>query len=117
MATVLVVDDDTDIARFIEINLRLEGFDVRVAHDGEQAEQSIDEETPDLVLLDVMMPKVDGVELCRRLRANPATANLPVIMLTAKSLSASSSRSTRWSSSRGCGRRCAATRRCARSRR
>jgi diguanylate cyclase (GGDEF)-like protein len=88
MATVLVVDDDTDIARFIEINLRLEGFDVRVAHDGEQAEQSIEEETPDLVLLDVMMPKVDGVELCRRLRANPATANLPVIMLTAKSLSA-----------------------------
>ena len=88
MATVLVVDDDTDIARFIEINLRLEGFDVRVAHDGEQAEKSIDEETPDLVLLDVMMPKVDGVELCRRLRANPATANLPVIMLTAKSLSA-----------------------------
>ena len=88
MATVLVVDDDTDIARFIEINLRLEGFDVRVAHDGEQAEESIDEFTPDLVLLDVMMPKVDGVELCRRLRANPATANLPVIMLTAKSLSA-----------------------------
>jgi diguanylate cyclase (GGDEF)-like protein len=88
MATVLVVDDDTDIARFIEINLRLEGFDVRVAHDGEQAEKSIDDETPDLVLLDVMMPKVDGVELCRRLRANPATANLPVIMLTAKSLSA-----------------------------
>jgi diguanylate cyclase (GGDEF)-like protein len=88
VATVLVVDDDTDIARFIEINLRLEGFDVRVAHDGEQAEKSIDDETPDLVLLDVMMPKVDGVELCRRLRANPATANLPVIMLTAKSLSA-----------------------------
>jgi diguanylate cyclase (GGDEF)-like protein len=88
MATVLVVDDDTDIARFIEINLRLEGFDVRVAHDGEQAEKSIDDNTPDLVLLDVMMPKVDGVELCRRLRANPATANLPVIMLTAKSLSA-----------------------------
>jgi diguanylate cyclase (GGDEF)-like protein len=88
MATVLIVDDDTDIARFIEINLRLEGFDVRVAHDGEQAEHSIDENIPDLVLLDVMMPKVDGVELCRRLRANPATANLPVIMLTAKSLSA-----------------------------
>ena len=86
--TVLVVDDDVDIARFIEINLRLEGFEVRVAHDGEAAEASIDEEIPDLVLLDVMMPRVDGVELCRRLRANPATANLPVIMLTAKSLSA-----------------------------
>jgi diguanylate cyclase (GGDEF)-like protein len=86
--TVLVVDDDVDIARFIEINLRLEGFEVRVAHDGEAAEASIDKEIPDLVLLDVMMPRVDGVELCRRLRANPATANLPVIMLTAKSLSA-----------------------------
>ena len=88
MSTVLVVDDDADIARFIEINLRLEGFDVRVAHDGDAAQASIDASIPDLVLLDVMMPKVDGVELCRRLRANPATANLPVIMLTAKSLSA-----------------------------
>jgi diguanylate cyclase (GGDEF)-like protein len=88
MATVLVVDDDVDIARFIEINLRLEGFDVRVEHDGEAAEAAIEESTPDIVLLDVMMPRVDGVELCRRLRSNPATANLPVIMLTAKSLSA-----------------------------
>ncbi len=88
MSVVLVVDDDVDIARFIEINLRLEGFEVRVAHDGEAAEESIEEVLPDLVLLDVMMPKVDGVELCRRLRANPVTANLPVIMLTAKSLSA-----------------------------
>ena len=88
MATVLVVDDDVDIARFIEINLRLEGFDVRVEHDGEAAEKAIEESTPDIVLLDVMMPRVDGVELCRRLRSNPATANLPVIMLTAKSLSA-----------------------------
>jgi diguanylate cyclase (GGDEF)-like protein len=85
---VLVVDDDADIARFIEINLRLEGFDVRVAHDGEVAQEMIESSIPDLVLLDVMMPKVDGVELCRRMRANPATASLPVIMLTAKSLSA-----------------------------
>lgn len=88
MSTVLVVDDDVDIARFIEINLRLEGFDVRVANDGDEALRDIHDCVPDIVLLDVMMPKVDGVEVCRRLRADPLTANLPVIMLTAKSLSA-----------------------------
>lgn len=88
MTTVLVVDDDVDIARFVEINMRLEGFDVLVAHDGADALDVIGRKVPDLVLLDVMMPNVDGVELCRRLRDDPATANLPVIMLTAKSLSA-----------------------------
>jgi len=88
MTTVLVVDDDVDIARFIEINLRLEGFDVQRAHDGEEALAFIKAGLPDLVLLDVMMPRIDGVELCRRLRADPTTVNLPVIMLTAKSLTA-----------------------------
>jgi diguanylate cyclase (GGDEF)-like protein len=88
MSTVLVVDDDVDIARFIEVNLRLEGFDVLVAHDGEEALGVIGEQLPDLALLDVMMPRLDGVELCRRLRSDPLTASLPVIMLTAKSLSA-----------------------------
>jgi diguanylate cyclase (GGDEF)-like protein len=88
VTTVLVADDDVDIARFIEINLRLEGFDVHLAYDGEQALELIRATSPDLVLLDVMMPNIDGVELCRRLRADPATVNLPVILLTAKSLSA-----------------------------
>jgi diguanylate cyclase (GGDEF)-like protein len=88
MSTVLVVDDDVDVARFIEVNLRLEGFDVVVAHDGQEALEVIGEEVPDLALLDVMMPRIDGVELCRRLRSDPLTASLPVIMLTAKSLSA-----------------------------
>jgi CheY-like chemotaxis protein len=88
VTTILVADDDTDIARFIEINLRLVGFDVLVAHDGEQAERVIRDESPDLVLLDVMMPKMDGVELCRRVRANSLTWNLPIIMVTGKSLSA-----------------------------
>jgi DNA-binding response OmpR family regulator len=88
MSTVLVVDDDVDIARFIEVNLRLEGFDVLVAHDGEEAQHVIADRLPDLALLDVMMPRVDGVELCRRLRSDPLTASLPIIMLTAKSLSA-----------------------------
>jgi DNA-binding response OmpR family regulator len=88
MSTVLVVDDDVDVARFIEVNLRLEGFDVVVAHDGQEALEVIGEEVPDLALLDVMMPRIDGVELCRRLRSDPLTASRPVIMLTAKSLSA-----------------------------
>ena len=88
MSTVLIVDDDVDIARFIEVNLRLEGFDVQVAHDGQEALEVIAKELPDLALLDVMMPRLDGVELCRRLRSDPLTASLPVIMLTAKSLSA-----------------------------
>jgi diguanylate cyclase (GGDEF)-like protein len=88
MTSVLVVDDDADIARFIEINLRLEGYDVRIAVDGADALAQIDAEQPDLVLLDVMMPKIDGVQVCRLLRADPVTANLPVIMVTAKSLSA-----------------------------
>ena len=87
MSTVLVVDDDVDIARFIEVNLRLEGFDVLVAHDGQEALGIIADTLPDLALLDVMMPYIDGVELCRRLRSDPVTASLPVIMLTAKSLS------------------------------
>ena len=88
MSTVLVVDDDVDIARFIEVNLRLEGFEVIVAHDGEEALRVMATNVPDLVLLDVMMPGLDGVEVCRRLRSDPLTASLPVIMLTAKSLSA-----------------------------
>jgi diguanylate cyclase (GGDEF)-like protein len=85
---ILVVDDDPDIARFVEINMRLEGFDVRIARDGEEALTTIAEDPPDLVLLDVMMPRIDGVEVCRRLRADPSTAHLAIIMLTAKSLSA-----------------------------
>jgi diguanylate cyclase (GGDEF)-like protein len=87
-SNILVVDDDVDIARFVEINLQLEGFDVRVARDGEEALAVIAEDPPDLILLDLMMPRVDGVEVCRRLRADPATAHLAIIMLTAKSLSA-----------------------------
>jgi diguanylate cyclase (GGDEF)-like protein len=85
---ILVVDDDADIARFIEMNLVFEGFEVAVAHDGQEALAVIERRRPDLVLLDVMMPLIDGVEVCRNLRADPMTAALPVIMLTAKGLSA-----------------------------
>jgi diguanylate cyclase (GGDEF)-like protein len=85
---VLVVDDDPDIVRFIEMNLSLEGFEVAVAHDGLAARTLIGRRRPDLVLLDVMMPRVDGVELCRQLRADSLTAGIPVILLTAKGQSA-----------------------------
>ncbi len=85
---VLVVDDDADIARFVEMNLVFEGFEVAVAYDGQEALTVIERRRPDLVLLDVMMPRIDGVELCRKLRADPMTSALPVIMLTAKGLSA-----------------------------
>lgn len=86
--TVLVVDDDADIARFIKINLRFEGFSVLVASDGQEALDTIARTACDLVLLDVMMPLIDGFTVCKRLRADPATAHLPVILLTAKTLSA-----------------------------
>lgn len=85
---VLVADDDEDIVRFVEVNLRLEGFDVATASDGEQALQRAYDMTPDLVLLDVMMPKIDGFEVCQRLRSDSRTKHISVIMLTAKSLSA-----------------------------
>lgn len=83
---ILVVDDDEDIARFIEVNLRLEGFDVLVAHDGSDALDLIQNAHPALAVVDLMMPEVDGLELTRRLRANPMTASMPIIMLTARGL-------------------------------
>jgi PleD family two-component response regulator len=85
---ILVADDDRDIARFVELNLSLEGFDVEVVHDGAEALRRATEDPPDLIVLDVMMPAYDGVEVVRRLRAQAATAAIPVVMLTAKSLSA-----------------------------
>ena len=86
--TILVVDDDPDIARFVEVNLRSAGYDVAVAGDGEEALEKAAELRPDLVLLDVMMPRIDGFEVAQRLRKNPQTANTSIIMLTAKALSA-----------------------------
>jgi diguanylate cyclase (GGDEF)-like protein len=83
---ILVVDDDADIARFVEFNLRLHGFEVMLAGDGQEALEVIEKRRPDLAVVDLMMPRVDGLELTRRLRADPMTSALPVIMLTAKGM-------------------------------
>jgi diguanylate cyclase (GGDEF)-like protein len=84
---ILVADDDTDIREFIELNLTLEGFEVISARDGEQAVRVARERGPALAILDVMMPKMDGVEACRILRSDARTASISIIMLTAKTLS------------------------------
>jgi diguanylate cyclase (GGDEF)-like protein len=81
---ILVVDDDVDIARFITMELKMFGFETMVAHDGNAALDLIAAQLPDLVVLDLMMPMLDGVEVTRRLRADAMTSALPIIMLTAK---------------------------------
>jgi DNA-binding response OmpR family regulator len=85
---VLVVDDDPDIARFIEVNLRTQGFEVHLAADGVEALERARDTLPDLVLVDVMMPRMDGFQVVDRLRSEPRTANVSIIMLTAKALTA-----------------------------
>jgi two-component system, OmpR family, phosphate regulon response regulator PhoB len=84
MTSVLVVDDDPDVCDLVRYKLEQSGFDVRRASDGDQALREVDAEIPDLVLLDIMMPGMSGLEVLERWRANGATEKLPVIMLTAK---------------------------------
>ena len=78
---ILVVDDEEPIAKILDFNLRKEGYDVIVANDGEKAVELAFSEDPDLILLDLMLPKKDGIEVCREVRAQK---NIPIIMLTAK---------------------------------
>ena len=82
--SVLVVEDEQAILQLVRYNLEREGFRVRAAEDGEQALTMIAEETPDLVILDWMLPTVSGLEVCRRLRRARETRAVPVIMLTAR---------------------------------
>jgi DNA-binding response OmpR family regulator len=85
---VLVADDDADIVRFVEVNLRLEGFQVVTARDGQEALTKALEVRPDVVLLDVLMPRIDGYTVCSRLRADDRGAGIPVILLTANFITA-----------------------------
>ena len=86
--TILVADDDVDIARYVELNLSLEGFTVEVAHDGRTAIERAVQIRPDAIILDVMMPGIDGIEVCRQLRGDVRTSHTAIVMLTARSLSA-----------------------------
>ncbi len=81
---ILVVDDDRSVRRLLEMTFGLEGYDVGSAVDGEAALVEAESTTPDLIVLDVMMPGIDGVEVCRRLRAIQSMRTVPVILLSAK---------------------------------
>jgi two-component system, OmpR family, phosphate regulon response regulator PhoB len=81
---VLVIEDEDALATLLQYNLEKEGYTVAVASDGEDGLIQAEETTPDLVLVDWMLPKVSGIEVCRRLRGRQETANVPIIMLTAR---------------------------------
>ncbi len=83
--TILVADDEPSIVLSLQVLLQKAGYEVRVARNGDEALQSVAALTPDLILLDAMMPKRDGFDVCQTLRADPALKSLPIIMLTAKS--------------------------------
>jgi DNA-binding response OmpR family regulator len=82
--SVLVVDDDPVILRLLQVNFELEGIDVATAVDGEEGLKMAQSDRPDLVISDIMMPKVNGLELLAALRSSPDTASMPVILLSAK---------------------------------
>ncbi|NLN77587.1 MAG: response regulator [Armatimonadetes bacterium] len=81
---ILAVDDEKHIVRLVQANLERAGYQVVTANDGKEALQKVAEENPDLVVLDVMMPYMDGFEVLQNLRRNPSTRDIPVVMLTAK---------------------------------
>jgi len=85
---VLVVDDDPVIQRLLQVNFEMEDYTVLIAGDGQEGLERARAEKPDVVLLDVMMPKMDGIAVAKALRADPETADLPIIMLTAKAQAA-----------------------------
>jgi DNA-binding response OmpR family regulator len=81
---ILLVDDDPVIVRLLQINFRLEGYDVETASRGEEALERVRANKPDVVVLDVMMPAIDGWEVCRQLKETPSVKHVPVIFLSAR---------------------------------
>ncbi len=81
---ILVVDDEVYILHILDFSLGAEGFDVITATDGEEALAKAQREKPDLIVMDVMMPRLDGYETCRRLKSDPSTKDIPVLLLTAR---------------------------------
>lgn len=84
MVNILVVDDDPEIIDLLRLDLELMGFNVDAANDGMNALKKAEAKPYDLIVLDVMMPKLDGFEVCKRIRANRASASVPIVLLTAK---------------------------------
>ncbi|MFN3372359.1 MAG: PleD family two-component system response regulator [Chloroflexus sp.] len=82
MPTILVVDDSRLVTDIVKMRLEMYGYTVQLAHSGEEALEAIAAEPPDLLVLDVQMPGIDGYEVCRRIRENPALDDLRIIMLT-----------------------------------
>lgn len=81
---VLICDDDPVILRLLQVNLEIEGYDVISAHHGEEAVQLALSERPDLVVLDIMMPRMDGYEACQQIKSHDATRDIPIVFLSAK---------------------------------
>lgn len=81
---VLIVEDEPPLVELLSYNLEKEGFRISIARDGDEALLAVEERRPDLVLLDWMLPYVSGIEICRRIRRNPETRDLPIILLTAR---------------------------------
>ena len=81
---VLIVEDEPPLVELLSYNLEKAGFQAQIARDGDEALLAVEERRPDLVLLDWMLPYVSGIEICRRLRRNPETRDLPIILLTAR---------------------------------
>ena len=85
VAHILVVDDEVDLAWALRQSLSDEGYEVSIAHDGEQAIAAVARECPDLIILDIKMPRMNGLEVCRRLRRDPSCAAVPILFLTVRS--------------------------------
>src|SRR5437868_7014298 len=83
-AKILVVDDEPDVVQLIEYNLKAAGYDVAAAADGREALTKARASQPDLIILDLMLPEVEGLDVCKILRRDPSTAGIPIVMLTAK---------------------------------
>src|SRR5689334_11903445 len=81
---ILVVDDSALVAEAVKAKLEASNYDVSVAHSGEEALAEVQKDMPDLMILDVYMPGIDGFEVCRRLREDPATQSLPIVMLSSR---------------------------------
>ncbi|MEA2433781.1 MAG: hypothetical protein QOG54_1238 [Actinomycetota bacterium] len=81
---ILICDDDPAILRVLEVNLEVEGYDVLLAHHGEEAFDVAFAEKPDLIILDIMMPRLDGYQTCEKLKATEETKDIPVVFLSAK---------------------------------